>query len=86
MAVTEAVKNYLMTLAGQYGLDSTALLAKAEADPNAAKLIEDGVMLRSDYSRGQDAGKRLDSLMWGAGRKIKEQALELAALKQDTWM
>ncbi len=38
------------------------------------------------YNRGQDADKRLDSLMWGAGHRIKEQALELAAFKQDSWM
>lgn len=51
MPVKDEVKNYLTKLATAYGLDATALLAKAEADSEAAKLIDEGVMLRSDYSR-----------------------------------
>jgi hypothetical protein len=51
MPVKDEVKNYLTKLATMYGLDAAALLAKAEADAEAAKLIDEGVMLRSDYSR-----------------------------------
>lgn len=54
MAVKENVKQYLTTLAQTYGLDAQALLKKAEEDEAAAKLIDEGVMLRSDYSRKQD--------------------------------
>lgn len=64
MAVKAEVANYLKSLAQEYGLDEKALLKKAEEDEKAAKLIEEGVMLRSDYSRRQDE------------LKTKEQSLD----------
>lgn len=59
MAVKTEVSQYIARLAQQFGLDEKALLAKAESDAEAAKLIDEGVMLRSDYSRKQDELARM---------------------------
>lgn len=37
------------------------------------------------YSRGKDAERRMDSVMFGAGAKIKADALEFATAKRDVW-
>lgn len=58
MAVKPEVANYLKSLAQGFGLDEKALLKKAEEDEAAAKLVDEGVMLRSDYSRRQDELKQ----------------------------
>lgn len=54
MALKAEVKEYIQKLAQTYGLDEKVMLKKAEDDENAAKLVDEGLMLRSDYSRKQD--------------------------------
>lgn len=54
MALKQETKDYISKLAQTYGLDEKAMLKKAEEDESAAKLVDEGLMLRSDYSRKQD--------------------------------
>lgn len=71
MALKPEVTNYIEKLALTYGLDKDALLKKAESDEAAAKLIDEGVLLRSDYSRNQDKLKA-DFDSWKSGYYEKE--------------
>jgi len=53
MALKQETVDYITSLAQQYGLDSKAMLEKAEKDENARKIVED-IVPRSTFSRELD--------------------------------